>query len=558
MTQARAQTALERTLYHFFLFLSAFMILLSLASTLYFDINRERRDMDRVISGTAAYIASMPEVAAMLENGYPSQEAAVHLDSLSVTIPDISVIVICDSRGLRFYHTDRLKTGETFVDGDEAAILAGSEPYITTGYGTKGSQRRAFHAIRGADGHIIGFVMASVFTSAISARRHVILLVHAAIFLFTIAVSIFLAGASMQLLRKSLKGFDPEELIRLYTQQDEVMNSIDEGLIATDTQGRILFSNQKAAELFSPEGASLSGRRIRDLYPGSHFDHVASAGEAILRRSWSLGSRTVLIDEIPVRDQESRAIRGTLVVIADRTELMRLSDDLFGARSMLDTLRAFNHEFLNKLHVILGYLQTGEISRAIDFISNSTLVTSRSVRETADRIRETRICALVIGKMMHAAELGIRLSVAPDSSCLERDLILPVDACITIIGNLLENAIEELSADEGGTAAAQTGNQPKADRPGKEIVLGLYSRPGCFMITCGDTGRGIAPGILSHIYEKGVSSKGENRGTGLFLIRRLVTQYHGDISIDTEPGEGACFTLAFTGKESADVPGNYH
>ena len=40
MTQARAQTALERTLYHFFLFLSAFMILLSLASTLYFDISR--------------------------------------------------------------------------------------------------------------------------------------------------------------------------------------------------------------------------------------------------------------------------------------------------------------------------------------------------------------------------------------------------------------------------------------------------------------------------------------------------------------------------------------
>ncbi len=562
MTQARAQTALERTLYHFFLFLSAFMILLSLASTLYFDINRERRDMDRVISGAAAYIASMPEVAAMLEDGYPGQEAAAHLDSLSATIPDISVIVICDSRGLRFYHTDRLKTGETFVDGDEAAILAGSEPYISTGYGTKGSQRRAFHAIQGGDGQIIGFVMASVFTSAISARRHVILLVHAAIFLFMIAVSIFLAGASMRLLRKSLRGFDPEELIRLYTRQDEVMNSIDEGLIATDTHGRILFSNQKAAELFSPEGGSLSGRRIRDLYPGSRFECVASAGEAILRRSWSLSGHTVLIDEIPVRDQESRAVRGTLVVIADRTELMRLSDDLFGARSMLDTLRAFNHEFLNKLHVILGYLQTGEISRAIDFISNSTLVTSRSVRETADRIRETRICALVIGKMMHAAELGIRLSVAPDSSCLERDLILPVDACITIIGNLLENAIEELSAGGDGDAAAQAGGpesaSPENGGPGKEIILGLYSQPGCFMITCEDTGRGIAPGILPHIYEKGVSSKGENRGTGLFLIRQLVTQYHGDITIDTEPGEGACFTLAFTGKEGADVPGNYH
>ena len=133
---------------------------------------------------------------------------------------------------------------------------------------------------------------------------------------------------------------------------------------------------------------------------------------------------------------------------------------------------------------------------------------------------------------MHAAELGIRLSVAPDSSCLERDLILPVDACITIIGNLLENAIEELSAGGDGDAAAQAGGpesaSPENGGPGKEI------------------------------YEKGVSSKGENRGTGLFLIRQLVTQYHGDITIDTEPGEGACFTLAFTGKEGADVPGNYH
>ena len=43
-----------------------------------------------------------------------------------------------------------------------------------------------------------------------------------------------------------------------------------------------------------------------------------------------------------------------------RREMETVMDELTGAKAMLDTLRAFNHEFLNKLHVILGYLQTGQ------------------------------------------------------------------------------------------------------------------------------------------------------------------------------------------------------
>ena len=53
-----------------------------------------------------------------------------------------------------------------------------------------------------------------------------------------------------------------------------------------------------------------------------------------------------------------------------------------------------------------------------------------------------------------------------------------------------------------------------------------------------------------NIFEKGVSSKGENRGTGLFLVHELMEEYGGTIDIDTEPGEGTCFTLTFTRKET--------
>ncbi|MEG2428014.1 MAG: histidine kinase, partial [Clostridium sp.] len=142
MYPKKTKKSLEQHLYYSFFFISTLVILLSLGITLYYDINRQRRDVDTSISGTAAYIASMPDVISMLEAGYPSPLAKQDLDSLCANISDISVVVICDKNSLRFYHTDRQKTGESFVDGDETKILSGSEPYITTGFGTKGSQRR--------------------------------------------------------------------------------------------------------------------------------------------------------------------------------------------------------------------------------------------------------------------------------------------------------------------------------------------------------------------------------------------------------------------------------
>lgn len=126
------KSALEQNLYRSFLLLSATLVLISLGFTLFFDISRQRKDMDKLISGTASYIAAIPDVAAMLENGYPDSTVTRDLDSLSSNIPDINVIVISDKNGLRFYHTNRLKTGDSYVAGDEDAILAGSDPYITT------------------------------------------------------------------------------------------------------------------------------------------------------------------------------------------------------------------------------------------------------------------------------------------------------------------------------------------------------------------------------------------------------------------------------------------
>lgn len=528
--------SLEQQLNASFFFVSALVILLSLAITLYYDIRRQQRDMDDVISGTAAYISSMPDVISMLEAGYPDPGTVQDIDSLCDNTPNLSVVVIYDKNGLRFYHTDRLKTGESLMGNDEDQILAGSAPYITTGYGTKGSQRRAFHAVKNTAGQIIGFVSASVFTSYITDQNINILLVHLAILGIMLFVSLFMTRLIVSFLRKSLMGLHPDELLNLYLKQDEIMNAVEEGLIASDPEGTVLFSNMVARRLYSEDGQPLMGQKLEKLYPETSQTSIIRSGKSEHGRSFAVNGHTVLVNEIPIRSS-SGLIQGVLTILSDKTEMLAMSDELSGTKSMLDTLRSFNHEFLNKLHIILGYLQTGETARAMNFIVNSSLVSSQAIRQTADCIRVSRICALVIGKMMHAAELGFSLNLTGDSRCMDKDLLLPVEDYITIIGNLLENAIEELDRKRGDQGSVS------------EIRLGIYCRPDCTIITCQDTGRGIPDELLPHLYEKGVSSKGENRGTGLYLIRQIVLKYQGEIAIDTEPGEGTCFTLTFTRKD---------
>jgi len=306
--------------------------------------------------------------------------------------------------------------------------------------------------------------------------------------------------------------------------------------VASNPQGIIIFANHAAVNFF-PDTETLVGMQVQELFPDTCQATIIETGKPEHRRSWIINGHTVLANEIPIHTEDNK-VQGVLTILFDKTEMLRVSDELFGARSMLDALRSFNHEFSNKLHVILGYLETGQTQQAIRFIVNSNLVSGQLICQTAELIRNSELCALVIGKMMHAAELGILLNLAGDSCCIEQDMLLPVDDWITLTGNLLENAIEELSG---------------SDREIKEIKLGIYCRPDCNILVCEDTGGGIRPEVADHIFEKNVSTKGQTHGMGLYLVQRIVKANDGKIEIDTEPGEGTCFTLTFTREEKSHV-----
>lgn len=526
---------LEKQLVWSFFLLASFVIALTMTISVFVDIRSERRQIDNTIGNIAEYVASLDSVVDMLEKGYPDPDVQHQMDSLCDAMKNVNVLMICDRNKLRFYHTKRQDWGDSFVDGEEAEALAGQGVYITTGLGTNGEQRRAFCAIKNQNGETLGFVMTGILNSNLIKRSTKTVMLYLALLPAALLLAMMLSRMIVRFLQNSLQGHKPNELLNLYLMQEEMLNALADGLVITDADGKILIANRVAQSLFEKTQQQLEGTDLAALFPAST---AAQPQTAEHRKNYSdmLGTHSVMVTEMTVMLEQDRP--GMLSIFTDKTETMRLSDELSGTKNVLDSLRFFNHEYMNKLHVILGYLQIGETQQAMEFIMNSSLVSSQSIREAAAQIRVSKLCALIVGKMMRAAELGIRLTVQPDSICMENDLLLPVQEYVTIVGNLLENAIEELSQKK---------------EPPREIHLGLYCRPDCNVVLCEDTGRGIDPAIRDTIFIKGVSSKGENRGIGLYAIHELVERYHGTIEIESEKNEGTEITLTFTRREEKEV-----
>ncbi|MFW9787402.1 MAG: sensor histidine kinase [Candidatus Thorarchaeota archaeon] len=117
----------------------------------------------------------------------------------------------------------------------------------------------------------------------------------------------------------------------------------------------------------------------------------------------------------------------------------------------------------------------------------------------------------------------VSLLVEPDirSADIRPGILLPL-----VLENLLRN-----TADYVGDTAVVT------------IRLGLVEKR--LIITYRDNGPGIAPDIRPRIFQKGVTTKGEGKGLGLYLSKRIVESYGGTIELlDEKEGHGAAFLIS--------------
>lgn len=212
-----------------------------------------------------------------------------------------------------------------------------------------------------------------------------------------------------------------------------------------------------------------------------------------------------------------------------KKEFLAFTEDFEGTKFLVDSMRANNHDFTNKLHVILGLIQIGQYNKAVSYIQNISIIQRETISKVMNSIENPSFAALIVGKIARSSECNVKFILNEGSRLKNEDISIPSEALVTITGNLIDNALDSMNKD--------------TSKNEKELSLGIYTRPGELLIIVKDTGTGIPEEIKEKIFENGFSTKGPGRGIGLYHTKQLVSSLGGTITVESQVGTGTCFMV---------------
>ena len=181
-------------------------------------------------------------------------------------------------------------------------------------------------------------------------------------------------------------------------------------------------------------------------------------------------------------------IVGAIATFRDKTEIRKLAEELTGIRLYAEALRAQSHEFMNKMHVVLGLTHMKQYEELQKYISGMVLEHQYEIGGIMKRIKVQYLLVL-LGKLSYAREKNIKLIISEDSYMPEIEDESITHELITIVGNLIDNALEAVANCEKKQVEV-------------EIQYG-----DTLIITVQDTGKGIQEEEIGALFTKGYSTK---------------------------------------------------
>lgn len=501
----------------------------------------ETQKRDRNLQNVAETIARSPILFEYEEGSSNNSTLREYLDSLKNSLSDIDVISVVSENNVRIYHSNH-ELISTVYDGTIPNFLKDEkEYYAANDQGPSGTQRRAYAAVYDENGNYCGFVMAVTLMKNIRQQAIGTALMFLVITLFAVLIELLVSTRLSSSIKKSLLGYEPDVFSAMYQIRDNILESLDEGIVAIDSNATVQFINGVAAKLlFENEKAEkIVGKKLDGICNSDFLIHTLQSGEKQFNvQDTTISNEDVLIDKIPVK--QNGEVIGAIGILHNRSEYTKLMEDLTGTRYLVDSMRANNHDFTNKLHVILGLIQMEMYDEAISYIENITIVQRQMISQIMKAVDEPSVAALLIGKLARASELNIKFVLREGSSYRKNMYELPGEVLVTVIGNLIDNAFDSMNQSD-----------EKYDGE-KELLFGIYSRSGAVLITTDDTGCGIAKADVEHIFDNGFSTKGDGRGTGLYQVKTLVDGLGGTISVESQEGVGTSFSVSFMKKKEGN------
>ncbi|RKD22350.1 two-component system, CitB family, sensor histidine kinase DctS [Caminicella sporogenes DSM 14501] len=483
------------------------------------------------IMNIAKIVAKSPVIRESLAKKDPDKIIKTYIDTLLDSVNQIEFIVVADMNGIRYSHPNPNRIGHKFVGGDQYRVIKKGESYISKATGTLGESMRAFIPIYDLQNkRQIGFVSVGTLIKSVEEAKH-----EAILHLVFLAYTGILAGAiGAFLLAKNIKntlmGLEPDEIIKLYNEKVGMLDAIHEGIIAIDRDCKITLVNDSALDIlqikdkYKPK--EIIGKPVTDIFHTSRLPKVLETGIAEYDKEQRINDTIIVTNRVPIKDNGK--IVGAIATFRDKTKITRLAEEVTGVKQIVQALRANTHEFLNKLHVILGLLHIGEIEEAKKYIVNITESQQQILSMIIKKIKDPTIAGLILGKFSRAKELGIKIVVDEATKLNLKHNNISSSALITLVGNILENALEAVS---------------KTNKEEKIVKLRIEENKEKIEIEIEDTGKGIEKEHLKDIFKRGFTTKLGSEGIGLDLVKRTVDELNGKIYVESEINKGTIFKV---------------
>lgn len=488
--------------------------------TLY--VRHIRDDLDRQFERRALVVAEAAAADPGIRSAMASGDTRGRVAELAEDIrraTGASYVVVIDKDGRRHSHPDPSLIGQLV---EEPVVALDGRNHIGVDRGHLGRSANGKAPLRAPDGTLIGEVSAGILENQVSselARQVPGLLLYSGI---AIGVGVVVSLMLARRLKRRTLGLELDEIAALLQEREAMLHGIHEGVVTLDPAGRISLVNDEARRLLGLGAIPVGATVETALPPGRLRDLVAGTIDMSADATVMTDDRCLTVARMPVHLQGR--LLGAVVTFHDQTEMVSLLRELDSVRALTEALRAQQHEHANRMHTIAGLLELGQVDDATAYLREIAGVSAALAETLQDRIGNPTVVALLLGKFVVAAEHGVRLQIDAERSLdgvTANDLALDPAALVTVIGNLVDNAVDAAQGSANATVWIRFGRSLTG-----EMILAVT-----------DNGPGV-DGDPERLFLDGFSTKaprhdGVHRGLGLALTRRVVTRAGGEIAVDS-------------------------
>ncbi|KGM45748.1 DcuS/MalK family sensor histidine kinase [Neobacillus niacini] len=485
---------------------------LLISNTVSENIQKHQEEKARMVSRS---IATSHIVIEALEDGRKTNEIQDYTKDIQAAT-DMMFIVVMDMNGIRKSHPNPDQIGKHFVGGDEKEALKGRE-YVSSSNGTLGKSLRAFTPIYNVIGEQIGVAAVGIALESVKAalgKSHRSILT---VTILGLLVGIIGAVLLAKYIKRILFGLEPFAIAKIFVERSTMLQSVHEGIIAVDNEQTITLVNRSARQIFKKAGLSKDpvGMKVHEFLQSTRLDQVLEKGKPELDEEQIINGVSILVNRVPLIVKGE--VVGAISTFRDKTDVNQLAEQLTGVKTYAEALRAQSHEFMNRLHVILGMVQMKCYDELSDYIRAIVGHHNQELGNMAQSIKDPALAGFLMGKLSYAREERVAFNIEVHSVIPEPASPKMTHELITILGNLIDNAIEAM-----------------ADSIDKTLDVNLQYSGKFLTMEVMDSGPGIPNEIQRNVLEKGYSTKGENRGYGLYLVTKSIENLGGEMTIDSK------------------------